>query len=156
MSNRLQGFIRTHSSVKTEERDSAGNQVIKYTLVPRGLVSMLGKEWKDDEYLIKMLKPTIGDRVYETRDGHFIRDLFFAGVQGEVNPHTGKRYAWLKAGQIWSTAKPDPETGDIRGIWWLVLGKQEPWGNQRGAESSEDGSSSDSDATRASEEVETA
>lgn len=110
----LQGFINTHDSVKTETTNEAGNQVISYELVPRGLVQVNQKEWEDPEFLFKMLGLRVGTKTYQGKNGTLYRDLFFA----KVKP-SNSGYKWLKIGQLCSKVSQDPETGDEKEVFWF-------------------------------------
>ncbi len=118
----LQGFLKTHDSVKSEFiHPQTGNPVVAYEQVPRGL-EMLGHEnWTDMEYLAKMLGLCVGTNVRTTRTGTQIRDLYFSKVQGGPKPGGGN-YAWLKFGQLFTKEKQDAETGEIKVISWVQVG----------------------------------
>lgn len=118
----LQGFIKKHDGVKSVIiNPDTGNEVVCWEQVPRGLKPVSDKVWEDSEYITKMLGLCVGSKVRETRKGTQIRDIFMSKVQGGPKPGGGN-WAWLKVGQLFSKAKQDAETGEIKETYWVQIG----------------------------------
>lgn len=125
----IHGFLKTHDGVKgTMINPENGNTIHTYEQVPRGLAMVGDKIWEDPAYLATMLGLTVGSNVRTTQTGLQIRDIFFSKVQNpkNVNKKTGKPYAWLKVGQLFSKQSQDVETGEMKEVYWVNLGFK-PW-----------------------------
>lgn len=120
----LQGFVHSHDFVKFERvNPETKNKEIGHELVPRGLEMVASAIYLDPEFLFKILRPTVGTRVYESEEGTQTRDLYFTGVQGGPKPGGGN-YRWLKIGKIKSKINYDRVSGDPYVVVWVQIGNR--------------------------------
>lgn len=150
----IQAFVNSHDFVTVEiKHPETGNVIRGSELVPRGLQMLGHKDWLNDEFLFNILKPRAGTNVRVTANGTEIRDLYFTGLQGPVNPKTGQRYRWLKVGQIFSKLRQDPDTEEMVPVVWVQIGIK-PYAARSVPEEPQEPRSDEAQAAEATDTVE--
>lgn len=99
---------------KIDVNPETGNQVKLQEFVPRHLPSLADEAWESPEMICAALGLQIGKAVRHTKkSGTEVRDVFFTKVQGDMSPR-GNKYPWKRVGVLYSGAKQDAETGEIK------------------------------------------